>query len=60
MTCKECHKRRRCIVACEEVNRQLCQTDKEIEEWENPRGNRGQVKSQQGQYKPLAEREQEI
>ena len=32
MTCKECPKRRRCILACEEINRQLCQADKELEE----------------------------
>lgn len=31
MTCKECPKRRRCIMACEEINRALCETDRELE-----------------------------
>lgn len=31
MTCNECPKEWRCIMACEEVNRQLCRIDAELE-----------------------------
>ena len=32
MTCPECPKRFWCIMACEEVNRALCEIDRQLEE----------------------------